>query len=661
MTFVSTNLFAEATKVPLREVQRAFKKAANGQTWRGHSLPVVQVPSQRGGKGGMTWALDLSQASDDLFLEFPTLKTFSVPATVPTEKPLGAGVAQWQLKEQRDRAEILKKALGSVPGSRDRGNLLREIEADWHLYKGERRQFDFKTLQRWLLAYDANGLAGLLPKPNGNPGQPRVLISRPWDKGIDLAEDTKDRIANELAEYCRSLIAKATSGRRTQSLAAKKLVLLCLASGSKIPPKDLKLICKINAKYIERFKAFKRVARHDLDNKKFFDKDVPRIARRRSDRPGQVVWGDAHPVDIYMQDPNAKGQLRLRLIAWMDDYSRYLWVTVAVFGQGHGVRQPDIADSLFNLVSDPIGGLPETLYLDNGGEYSALQSAMQEIPDAIDFLHQRGVVLAQPYNGPAKGAVENGFSILEKGFFKHIQGYIGGDRTNKKTHAVGKPVKGFDGTIDDLVNKINDLVAAYNDDPQGGEMNGQSPREAMQDAINQGWQSVGLDVDAFDFAFSRRETRTVKQGKFHFNNIGWRSDSVAGLGAGDKVDIRIPLRSAAEGVFVIHEGERLHGRAYPENKYHPLDRDGAREKNRLGKIQKASIRDLKKQVNPNIDPAEEILAGVNTTPIEAPTQTIIRLGDAVPEREEHDDAAARALAEDFLGGLAPRKRRTGEA
>ena len=234
------------------------------------------------------------------------------------------------------------------------------------------------------------------------------------------------------------------------------------------------------------------------------------------------------------------------------------------------------------------------------------------------------------------------FAILEQGYFKHISGWIGGDRTNKKTEALGKPVKGFEGPVEDLVKQVLEMVAAYNDEPQGGLLDGKSPRQMLEEALAAGWQAVALDEDAFDFAFSRREDRVITQGRFRFDNDFWVSDGTLALGAGDQVQLRIPLRSDARGVFVLHDGERLPGQAVQETRYHPLDRAGAREKSRRGAIQAAAIRALKTDLDPAIDPATEILRGVNRMSLtDGQDRPIIRLADADPEQVARDEDAAR--------------------
>ncbi|WP_413221530.1 hypothetical protein [Tritonibacter mobilis] len=588
-----------------------------------------------------------------MFEEFPALQDHLTETATPTQKSGKGGIDQWRVQVQLERFEMIQSAIGTVPRSRERAKALRAIAASAKPCWGSSEPPTVKTLRLWLQAYDERGLIGLMPKAPVTKGKTRVLLSQTWDRGIDLTEDRRVKVATQLDSYTRSLIAKSMSARKARSLAAKKLVELSIEAGSVLSRANLSNICKVTQKYTDRFDAYRRVARHDFDNKAFFDKDRPRISRGRCAWPMEVVYGDVHPIDIYMEAADGHGQRRLRLIAWMDDCTRYMWATVAVLGKGRGIRQTDIADSLFNVVCDPVGGVARTLYLDNGGEYAALGEAMAEIPGAIDALSELGgVVKAMPYNGPAKGLLEHSFSTLEQGYFKHISGWIGGDRTNKKTHAVGKPIKGFEGTVEDLVKSVLDMVAAYNHASQGGQLNGLSPKEAMQDAIERGWQSVTMDVDSFDFAFSRREDREIRQGGFRFRNAWWSSDATCRLGAGDLVNLRVPLRSNAEGIFVLHDGQRLDERALPDKQYHPLDRDGARESARRNKLQEQEIRRIRSYVDSNIDPATEILRGVNLTPLSVVAGATIGLDDAGPRHQElarieRQRAQMIEIAEDF--------------
>ncbi|MBV0912847.1 transposase [Anianabacter salinae] len=641
MKLLSVTAFAHATSVPERTVRRAFSNAAQGKLWHGEPLPVVPLEGQRGGAAGCAYAVDLSQLSPGLLTKHPPLQALRDDAAATAPVAGRSSVEPWRVKEQQRRLNIIRPALGTSKGSRARGETLRKLEAA--------HRVDFKTLQRWVLEYDSKGLPGLLPKPNGNPGKRRVQVTRAWDAGIDLDEAARAAVAARLETYAKSLIAKAVSMSKVGGLASRELVDLCREAGSQIGPRKLETICRLNTRFVLRFKDKRRVARHDLDNKNHFDKDLPRTSRGRCAWPMEVVYGDVHPIDIYMRAPEGNGQLRLRLIAWMDDCTHHMWVTVAVLGKGNGIRATDVADALYNMVCNPAAGVPRTLYLDNGSEYGSVATAMLEIPDAVDVLHQHdGCVKATPYNGPAKGLIEGAFSKLEQGYFKHLPGWIGGDRTNKKTHAVGKPVKGFSGTVEDLVQAVIDMVAAYNDTPQDGRLRGKSPRQAMQDAIDAGFEAVTMDDDAFDFAFSKRDDRQIIQGRFRFKGTFYQNDETAKMGAGDRIDIRIPLRSGANQVFVVHNGA-FKGAARADTQYHPLDRDGAVEGNRRRKLQAQAIRELKADIDPSIDPATEILKRVDRTPLVAGPGTIVRLSEqTATDSTGDDDAAKRAFLEDLL-------------
>ncbi|WP_222869446.1 hypothetical protein [Roseobacter fucihabitans] len=266
-------------------------------------------------------------------------------------------------------------------------------------------------------------------------------------------------MSEAMESYAKAFIRSDGSLRKLAHIGSRKLVELCQSEGSDIAAPVLSQLCKLNAKWTSRFTAFKRVARKDRDAKLHFDKDQPRIARHGSALPGQVVFGDVHPVDIWVLKEGTREQVRVRLIAWHDDCTHMMHVTPVLFLKGRGVRQSDIIDSFYDLSCDPQFGLPGTLYLDNGGEYGSLFGSFQSFPDLSMIVPERGVIKAKPYNGPAKGLIEGAFGSIERQFIKHLPGYIGGDRTNKKTQSVGKPPAPYSGTYGDLLTQLEEVAA----------------------------------------------------------------------------------------------------------------------------------------------------------------------------------------------------------
>ena len=224
--------------------------------------------------------------------------------------------------------------------------------------------------------------------------------------------------------------------------------------------------------------------------------------------------------------------------------------------------------------------------------------------------------------------------------------------------SVGKPVQPFQGTLEELAALIQKAIATYNDTPQeSGKLEGRSPREAFEAAIANGWEPQRTDARSFDEIFSERHTRSVEQGRIKFRNKLFTSDFIQMLGYGDGVEVRAPLRSGVDHVFIRREGKPC-GEAFPDQAYHPLDRAGAVEANRRIKVAKGAIRKLEAQLSPDFDGFEELTR--NTTafsPGHEQSGIIMRLAGEEPEartaREaQQKDARAnkyRELAKQFSG------------
>ena len=52
----------------------------------------------------------------------------------------------------------------------------------------------------WIADFERKGLIGLLPKARADRGQARSLLTRAWDKQIDLLDEEKQRIAVEIGK-----------------------------------------------------------------------------------------------------------------------------------------------------------------------------------------------------------------------------------------------------------------------------------------------------------------------------------------------------------------------------------------------------------------------------------------------------------------------------
>ena len=191
-------------------------------------------------------------------------------------------------------------------------------------------------------------------------GGNRVSLSRGnGTRRLICPKINRRKIAAELVTYARSLIANdGTSIRETLELASKRLCRLSLEAGTKLLVRDLQPVCGLNTKW---------AARHDLDsyqliywkkkdNKKLQDKVVPRVRRGLHPVPMGLLIGDVHYVDILVEE--AGEPVCVRLIAWLDASSMFVWVMPVFLSKGKGIRQEDVAESLAQVTTCPQGGHP---------------------------------------------------------------------------------------------------------------------------------------------------------------------------------------------------------------------------------------------------------------------------------------------------------------
>ncbi|HRO10948.1 hypothetical protein [Amaricoccus sp.] len=498
-------------------------------------------------------------------------------------------------------------------------------------------------------------------KGRSDRGRRRVIVTRAWDAGIDLPEDRKRAIAGELAREARSMVANdGTSNREVLRLCAFHLARRCEAAGSALAPARLRAICALNQKWAKRqgLNRFRLVHKHDCDHKAWQDEAVPRIRRALHDTPMGLLIGDVHYVDILV-DENGE-TVRVRLIAWLDASSLFAWVTPVFLSKGKGVRQEDVAEALSQVAFCPHGGIPQEYYLDNGSEYSKLKSAMDRLADLAGM--QFSVTAAKPYSPTSKGEIEGFFNILE-GIFRGLPGWIGGDRTNKKTENKGMVVKPYERGLDALAADIRDAVRIYNDRPQSGRLGGLSPVEALDAKIRATRFSARVPSDdAFDLIFSRPETRIARQGMITIRGALYHSPRMDDLPVGARLEVRVPLRKGRDRVFLRHESDDL-GWAELQPVFAHGERAGARHQAELEKGRTDALEHLRAQTDPTVSTFELQKAAVRqVAPAagdpEAWTFAIDKtlLPPSPADRAEAEDAERRAIMEEFLAMSAKSER-----
>lgn len=631
MTFLNTHQFAGLVNVSDRMAGKALSRCFDGHPYRGCRLIVRRVRGQ-GGQAGWQYQVRLDSLPAELQTAWQA-NAVAIRADDPASLEIddSGDVARW-------RYEVIEGALRHPSKSPERGIEIERIAktvCTWP--SGRRGRVKAKTIRTWLHRYDIHGIAGLCRRKREDSGRRRVLISRRWDSAVELPEEARQALVAELEEKVRSLWAglqPVQGWREVQRSATTHLVKLTGSILPSLSPRNLRTLCTIPRNFIERFREYRVVAVHDKDAKAYFDHYLPRISRSTAElHPMQIIMGDVHPIDIYYHREDGS-EATPKGIFWMDVATERLWCLPAFFLKGYGVRREHVAESFVRMVRDPGCGCPSSLYLDNGGEYGAFD----EISDAMKLVipvywgedgtfipvSKDPITKAQPYNAPAKGLLEGAFAILEQKYFSKIPGWIGGDRTRKKTANVGKPPAPFPGSQAELYKAILQAVALYNDTPRAGRLGGLSPNEKFRRFAAAGWGPVPFRKGALDGAFCEILSRRIHGGKFRYNNAVYYDDALTNPMVGEWVEIRVPLFGDRDRVMVFDQHRRFVCDAFPETTFAHDDKAGAVESSRRRKVARDHIRAMKRQTH-RIDSlailAEET-AAIEPLPIPEPVGAI---------------------------------------
>lgn len=307
-----------------------------------------------------------------------------------------------------------------------------------------------------------------------------------------------------------------------------------------------------------------------------------------------VVEGDVHPVDILVRRDDGS-VATARLIAWLDVATGRAFGTIIQLPKGRGVRREDVARSFIDMVRHPHWGMPRTLYLDNGGEYGWVQfveDAMRLADNAALFgARARMTVRARPYNSRAK-RIEGVFSVLERGVFRAIPGWIGGRRERKKTANLGREPAPFPGDFAAFAAAVDTALQVHETTPQSG-LGDLSPRDTFAAAVGAGWQRTDIDPAALEWCFATEELRTVRQGGIVIGGDRYVHDEIAGAPGLTKVRVRIPLIGDRDRVPVLDSHGRLLCVAERATRYGYLDPAGAMEQARGTQVQRRALRSMR--------------------------------------------------------------------
>lgn len=604
--WISTLQFSEISGLSERQARRTLVSSYSGGTWKDTAL-VVRYE----GKALQVYAPSLPTELRDIWHERYQIsaavqKTNAL--TIPSPDSYHRRIAEDYALE-RWKLELLAPALQFSKSSRERGAALRDL-ASKEVTKpnGKAWKPSVSALAAWIKTLEESDSKALRRKPREEKA-PRVLISRAWDKACPLAIEKKTRIAEHMATHVKSLWANGAPGwRRIDQLASVELMEQCQAEGWQ----GVSLAqCLPGRSFVEKFREFSLVALKEKNAKRFFDTQTPRIQRHRNGyKPGDIVIGDVHPMDVAREIDGR--MVHARLISWLDVATYDIFITVVILPPGRGIRQEDIAASFVDMVQ--AWGLPKQLRLDNGKEYkwdamirgfqtlAGLVSAFQafhvsilgdgEAAEYIDPEQFAAISRARAYNAPAK-QIEHVFAIIEYLFFSMMPGWIGGDRMNKRTQNVGQDPKAHLGTDDEFIRDIAICLDLYRNTPQ---KDGSSPNDKRRKATNEGWEAVGVARGDLIFAFSETKKVKVRTGGIllEYGEIkNWyRADFIIPL-IGLTVEIR-HSKWAREAIFCLDVDGKFKGVPLV-NGFAQEDGQGAKEQARMNGLKLLQIRELKDQ------------------------------------------------------------------
>lgn len=316
--------------------------------------------------------------------------------------------------------------------------------------------------------------------------------------------------------------------------------------------RDLGSACLVPKDRILRFQADKLHAIRRTDKQRWSD-NLPRVQRLM-----EWVAGDVQTMDYLVRLADGSVVCPM-LIAWKDLATNDLYATVRFQPPGRKIGQREVTKSFIDMCE--AWGVPSNLYLDNGKEYAhldladdmmALKAHNMNYSDDADAARERHGVLHSTPHQPQGKIIEGDFSNAVNQIMCSLTGFIGGDRMNKRTSALGKPPVPFGGTPEQFGACVDAALAYYRQKPQGGHLDGKSPNQARQARIDAGDAVIMLDRYQLDMVFSREHRRKVRSNGVRVGNQWyWHEALATGALIGQSVKAMVPIAGDGSRVYVF--------------------------------------------------------------------------------------------------------------
>ncbi|SDI84359.1 putative transposase [Pseudomonas flavescens] len=320
--------------------------------------------------------------------------------------------------------------------------------------------------------------------------------------------------------------------------------------------------------------------------------------RRRSTKnlfPGDVYTADGHKFDAEVINPLTGKPYRPEITTVLDVATRRV-VGVSV---GEAESAIGVLDALRDAVRECMFAI---FYVDNGSGFA--NETVREVVDRLGGTMTHSL----PYNSQARGLSERGHQTIWVRAAKKLTSYIGADmdkHAGTKVHRIGRKELRESGKtrlmpeFGVFMAGLEREITEYNDtphrglgkarDPQTGVLRHQSPNEAWQAAITEGWEPLRASVELVESLMRPQVTRTTRRGE-----IAWGGSTyfLADLTAlhGQEIRLAYDVRDASKVWTYTMEGELIGVAKLDGNStdYMPLTMvEQAREKRTQGQYKRA--------------------------------------------------------------------------
>ena len=596
--WISAPELASLAGIHRRPAAKALARAHAGKPWRDVCLEVCVVDG-RGGRSGKRYQV----AVDSLPVELQNAWLAARPSAPPARRHDSDGLAEF-------RREVVLHVRRSEAADMTPVEAIREACATFRYPQGKYggRKVSPTRAREWCSAYEAEGAASFARKERNDKGKGRVIISRELD-----ALAARHGVSEERLRHFFALLERRIRGEFQRGFKSVRIVRENVrpdlkgwmrAAGVNAPRSELHTACLPPRGLVRRYRHHRVVSDYREDAGIFAGKHKPRIRRNRDSLEIGALAGDVHHFDIWWQREDGTF-CTPKAVSWLCLATNRVFITPFVMEKGRGIGRQQVAESFLQLCMDEDWGVPTFLYLDLGSEYvwTELVKDLLELAartgrditmkDRSDLDDRKAIQHSRAYN-PQSKVIETTFSSLRR-VFGQIEGWIGGDRTTKRTQNQGKLPKPYKGAFEDFQATIRESLAYHHALTQQGHLKGATPFQRFGQFVSAGWQSTLADRAEFELVFAAEEPRDVRPG----GTFAWKGDLYQLDALFDyllqKVRVRDPWIVDVPYVYVLDEHGKLLGRALPDKEFDFFDTAGAAEHQRRGKLAVAKVKEMESE------------------------------------------------------------------